>query len=98
MVTGGRYTYAQRLGVLDGPDFKRRRGAIELAARYSRLDLNDATIHHGVGRALTGGANWYLNQNIRIMADYTDSKVRFPGSTRPDRHNQVAVARLQFSL
>ena len=48
-------------------------GAWELAGRYSEADLNS-----GVGTADNGGQmslltvalNWYLNDNIRFMADY----------------------------
>jgi phosphate-selective porin OprO/OprP len=45
------------------------RGALELAARYSRIDLRDAGIDGGQLSDLTLGANWYLNPNARLMGN-----------------------------
>jgi phosphate-selective porin OprO/OprP len=47
-------------------------GAVELAARYSKLNLTDedADILGGESTALTFGINWYPNPNIKVMADY----------------------------
>lgn len=46
------------------------RGAWEVAARYSALDLDDDGQDGGVGHDLTLGANWHLNPNARIMLNY----------------------------
>ncbi|MFM5883861.1 MAG: OprO/OprP family phosphate-selective porin [Novosphingobium sp.] len=96
LITGGRYTYAEKQGVFGGPDFGKRKSALELAARYSRLDMDDGTVNRGIGRALSGGANWYFTRNIRVMANYTDSRVRFPGGAA-SLANKVGVLRLQLS-
>lgn len=45
-------------------------GAVELAARYSILDLNDAGILGGEARNATVGLNWYVNNNIIFRANY----------------------------
>lgn len=54
-------------------------GAVELKARYSVLDLNydEWTLTSGKGgvaggllTSYSGGVNWYLNNNIRLMFDY----------------------------
>lgn len=97
LVTGGRYAYAQGSGNFAGPDLKKGRGALELALRYSRLDLRDGAFDRGIGRAMTGGVNWYLNRNIRLMADYTDTRVNFGGAVA-SRSNKVGVARLQVAF
>jgi len=45
-------------------------GAWELAARYDHADMNSGDINGGEVTALTVALNWYLNENVRIMADY----------------------------
>lgn len=45
-------------------------GALELAARYSHLDLNDSSINGGEMNNVTFGVNWYLNNYMRLMANY----------------------------
>lgn len=45
-------------------------GAWELAARYSEVDLSDGDIQGGEMGLFTFALNWYVNNNIRFMADY----------------------------
>lgn len=97
LVTGGRYGYSAKGGVFSGPDLKKHRGAVELAARYSRLDLRDGAFDRGVGEAVSLGANWYVMRNLRLMATWTEARVRFAGAV-PDTRNHTGVARLQISF
>ncbi|MGR9013106.1 MAG: OprO/OprP family phosphate-selective porin [Gammaproteobacteria bacterium] len=46
-------------------------GALELATRYSAVNLNDAAYQGGAMSNVTVALNWYMNSNIRLMADYT---------------------------
>jgi phosphate-selective porin OprO/OprP len=54
---------------------KNKWGAVELALRYSNLDLNDITsadpIKGGSANNLTLGACWYINANHRILVNIT---------------------------
>ena len=45
-------------------------GAWELATRIDGNDLNSGDIVGGKETALTIATNWYLNRNVRLMADY----------------------------
>jgi len=45
-------------------------GAVELAARYDQADMNSDQLDFGSEKAVTVALNWYLNENVRLMADY----------------------------
>lgn len=80
-LTGERRPYKKSAGVFDRvrplanlgkkSDGSKGWGAVELAARYSSLDLNDSDVRGGKLADTTVGVNWYLNPNVRLMADYT---------------------------
>lgn len=60
-------------------------GAVELLARYSRLDLDDAGIEGGRQHAWTLGANWYLTSHFKFQANYVKADVSRAGThTKPD--------------
>ena len=45
-------------------------GAVELAARMSRIDLSDGDFEGGVERNWTLGVNWYPHDNARVTLNY----------------------------
>ena len=47
-------------------------GAVETAVRYSGADLNDQNYNGGNIQNMTLAVNWYLNSNVRLMADWTN--------------------------
>jgi len=65
-------------------------GAIELAIRYDQLDLTDTGLSPLArkGTTWTGGVNWYLNPNTRIIFNY----IRFKGQNSPLYINNLPVA------
>jgi phosphate-selective porin OprO and OprP len=46
-------------------------GAWEVAARYDQLNLEDADITGGDAKRISFSLNWYLNENVRVLAGYT---------------------------
>ncbi|MCU7802439.1 MAG: porin [Candidatus Thiodiazotropha sp. (ex Lucinoma annulata)] len=69
-LTGESRHYKQRSGRFGRVRPLNDYGAVELAARYSTLDLNDAGIEGGSSDNITLGINWHLNPQIRLMANY----------------------------
>ena len=60
-------------------------GAVELAARYSTLDLDDGPVSGGRQHDWTFGANWYLTPYVKLQANYVRLNATRDGvTTRPD--------------
>lgn len=76
IVTGERHEYGDASGVFRGPRPRNDWGALELAARYSSLDLSEAGApNSGKADDVTAGVNWYIGRNFRLAANYVHSKV-----------------------
>jgi phosphate-selective porin OprO/OprP len=48
-------------------------GALELAARYSYLNLDDGPCQGGIMGNLCFGLNWYINNNLKIQFQYCNT-------------------------
>lgn len=98
--TGDRRPYDHTVGEFTRVVPRSSRGALELVARYSTMDLNDiaANIRGGKADIITVGANYYANANIRIMVNYlfieTDENARGDRSYKPNDKFNVLQARL----
>jgi len=86
-LTGEHRRYKSQRGVFDRVRVNRPflfgdggPGAWEIAARYSSIDLQDGSVAGGALQDVTGGVNWHLNDNTRVMANYVWAKVRATGN------------------
>lgn len=57
------------------------RGAWELKARYSYVDLNDTGLTGGRVEDFSTGVNWYLNSYTRMMFDYIHTQTEAAPTT-----------------
>jgi phosphate-selective porin OprO and OprP len=48
-------------------------GAWEVAGRFDQIDLEDGIVNGGEAKRTTLALNWYLNENVRMLADYSKS-------------------------
>lgn len=62
-------------------------GAWELAFRFAEVDLNDNGFRGGKLSNITIGLNWYLNENVRLMAGY-DKAFRIKDSPLSKRNGR----------
>ncbi len=72
-------------------------GALEVAARYSNIDLNDEEIDGGEADNFTFGINWYLNPNVRMMFNYVYSDLEDRADVDDDDLN-IFQTRLQIDF
>ncbi len=72
-ITGERRIYRARKGAFRGVTPKHGYGALELAIRYSSLNLNDDNVYGGRENNWTLGMNWYPTSSIRFMLNYTQA-------------------------
>ncbi|MCK8783238.1 OprO/OprP family phosphate-selective porin [Roseomonas sp. NAR14] len=70
-------------------------GALELAGRYSVVDLRDGPTRGGRQRIWTGGLTWHLSPNLRLQAQYENGSIALDG---PDRSFQAVGLRASFNL
>lgn len=95
--TGEKRRYSSKSGAFKAIKPKSKYGALELAVRYSELDLEDTSVTGGEGNNTTVGVNWYINSNVRVMANYIDVKAE-PNRNGVNENADVMQARIQASF
>jgi phosphate-selective porin OprO/OprP len=82
-------------------------GAIELAGRYSAMDVDDDAFPLYVdparsateAKSWTAGVNWYLNQNVKVVVDYEHTDFTGGAAAGADRHSESGLlTRLQLAF
>jgi phosphate-selective porin OprO/OprP len=97
-LTGESRQYVASDGEFDRIYPKSPNGAWEVAARVSRMDLNDTTANITGGQATnyTLGLTWYANANLKWMVNYT--RVVNDDNAVPDVFVAPAVAGDKFNI
>lgn len=106
VVTGEDNSFAGVKPIQKFDPFKGNWGALQLAARYSELDVDDSTFQiinpnqsASKAKAWTLGANWYLNSNAIIRADYENVSFDGGAARGQDRANEsIFATRFQLSF
>lgn len=81
------------------PLFRGGRGAFELAFRASWVDLTDKDVIGGEETNLSLGFNWYLNYNLRLMANVIKVlDVKRPGSEFDGQNPLIFALRAQWLI
>jgi phosphate-selective porin OprO/OprP len=102
--TGEHRAYDRAAGEFDRLMPKSPRGALELLARYSMMDLNDpaAAIAGGREKITTAGVNYYFNANVRMMVNYAfvvnDGNAKGDRSYKTGDKFNTLQARLQINF
>lgn len=68
-------------------------GALEVGARYSRLDLNDRDVRGGRQEVVTAGLGWWPYQNIGLFAQWQGVRVSRTEDGEEDRRYQAVSLR-----
>ncbi len=103
MITGESRDYKFSRGIFGRINPDRTYGAFEVAVRYSTLNLNSLPIVAG-GREnnVTLALNWYVNRNIRVMANYllinNDAYANDRGNLLGNDDPGIFHARLQINF
>ena len=71
----------------------RQIGAVEVAARWSIIDLTDADVRGGRASVVTSGLNWYLNRYVRLQFN-----VGWSHATGGPQPGDAAVLQTRFDL
>jgi phosphate-selective porin OprO/OprP len=106
VLTGGEASYR---GVSPKQNFDLKNhtwGAFELAARYSKLDLDEDTFPTYANPASSArsatawavGLNWYLNKSLKVMLDYEATQFDGGAATGDREDENILFSRFQVAF
>jgi phosphate-selective porin OprO/OprP len=94
-LTGESRPYSRRRGGFRRIDPERAWGAVELALRWSTIDLTDSGVAGGESDDVTLGLNWYLNHYSRLMFNYVYVNAERTGDLASDEPH---IFQVRFQL
>jgi phosphate-selective porin OprO/OprP len=97
LLNGARYRHSQASGTFRAVKPKSRWGVVELAARLARVDLAYDDVRGGEQTETTFGLNWILNEQMRLMLNYTDVDAS-PNRDGIDENPSLMSMRLQVAI
>jgi phosphate-selective porin OprO/OprP len=74
VVTGERHRYSKGLATFGPVKPRSKLGAVEIGARWARLDLSDSGVNGGDAGELTVALNWWIRANARLNLNYARVK------------------------
>ncbi|HEV2523872.1 MAG TPA: porin, partial [Gammaproteobacteria bacterium] len=95
LLTGEHHAYDVRDGNFGAVKPCSEYGAFEVAARYDFVDLNDKNVRGGSQHDVTLGLNWFLNQNVRLSANYIRASIH-PANDQVHRNLDIIGLRAQI--
>ena len=102
LVTGETRPWLRDIGNFGAIEPNNDFGAVEVAARFSAIDLSDKDIRGGCERNLSFGVNWYVGEHIRVMGNvisvWTNSDADGNGTLVGSDHPIIVQAQLQIFL
>jgi phosphate-selective porin OprO/OprP len=81
VLTGEHREYDFATGTVRNPKPCGQAGAWEVAARYSFVNLVDKNIDGGSEHNATLGLNWFVNNHVKVSANYIRAKIHPTGAT-----------------
>jgi len=94
LLTGESHAYNVRDGNFGSINPVASYGALELAARYDFIQLNDKNIRGGSEHNVTVGLNWFINKTVRLSANYIRASIH-PANDAQKRNLDILGMRLQ---
>jgi len=70
LLLGGKQDYNNSRGAFNQP-FVNRKGDVEPAVRFDRIDMNGNTVKGGSSDQYTIGINYYINENLKLQCNYS---------------------------